>query len=231
MFQSVFELLSNVIFQTSLVEFGGNFPMPLSKEEEARLLEKNSKGDKNAREELVKHNMRLVVHVVKKYNNYYDTDELISVGSIGLVKAVDTYDYKKGTGLATYAARCIENEILMVLRSNKKRQNDMSIYEPLSYDKEGNEMTLSDLLSTEDDSVAKVVEDQLVSENIKKALHTVLDGREMEIIILRYGLDGNGCRTQKQVAKEFDISRSYVSRIEKKALGKLKEYLESNELV
>ena len=231
MFIGIFDFLSNIIFQTGMVDSSGTFPSPLSKEKERELVAKKLNGDEKARELLIKHNMRLVIHVVKKYNNYYDSDELISVGSIGLMKAVDTYSNDRGTGLATYAVRCIENEILMTLRANKKRQNDRSLYEPLSYDKEGNEITLIDLLATDEDEVTEKVERQIFNEKIMKIIDKLLDDREKQILMLRYGLDGGGVYTQIEISKKLDISRSYVSRIEKKALGKLKSYLLNNKLI
>ena len=221
----LFELLSNIIFQTSYVDCGGNYPPPLDKATEKIMIERRIGGDRDARDILVKHNMRLVMHVVKKYNNYSDIDELISVGSIGLVKAIDSYSLDRATGLATYAARCIENEILMTLRSNKKRRNDRSLYEPLSFDKEGNEISLIELLSVDEDSVTKEVENLDVANKLMEVLRKVLDKRELEILILRYGLCDTAIYTQIEVAAKFDISRSYVSRIEKKALKKARDYM------
>lgn len=221
----LFELLSTIIFQTSYVDCGGNYPPPLDKVTEKIMIERRISGDRDARDILVKHNMRLVMHVVKKYNNYSDIDELVSVGSIGLVKAIDSYSLDKATGLATYAARCIENEILMTLRSNKKRRNDRSLYEPLSFDKEGNEISLIELLSVDEDSVTKEVENLDVANKLMEVLRTVLDKRELEILILRYGLCDTAVYTQIEVSIKFNISRSYVSRIEKKALRKARDYM------
>lgn len=231
MISGVFEFLSNVIFQTCYIGSGGNFPKPLDKKSEAELLDKIAEGDIEARDKLIKHNMRLVIHVVKKYNNYYDTDELISVGSLGLIKAVKTYSKDKGTGFATYAARCIENEILMTLRSSKKRLQDKSLYEPLSFDKEGNEISFIDIIATDEEGVYKQVENEIMAEKLLAIMKKVLTAREYEIIKLRYGLQNSPNYTQMEIAKMLNISRSYVSRIEKKALQKIKDYLIENSLI
>ena len=182
-------------------------------------------GSKEAREELAKHNMRLVVHVAKKYSNYHDNDELISVGSIGLVKALNTYSPDKGTQFATYAARCIENEILMTWRANKKNLGNKSLYEPVSYDKEGNEVALIDLICQDEESVIGIVENKCVAEKLMQIIKSQLSEREYQIIAMRYGLEGRQPMTQKEVAKVFKISRSYVSRIETKVLEKLKKHM------
>lgn len=231
MLEGIFSLLSSIVLQTSYVDNKNSFPQPLPKEEEQELINRLKNGDESAKEELIKHNMRLVVHVVKKYNNYPDTDELISVGSIGLIKAVNTFVKGKGTQLATYAAKCIENEILMTLRAGKKHKNNRSLYEPVSFDKDGNEIMLIDLISTDEDSVINAVEKDIVAQKLMEILLKVLDERELEIIIMRYGLNNSATFTQIEVAEKFDISRSYVSRIEKKALKKVKNYMVANNLV
>ena len=218
-------LFSNVLFFSGYVNSKNTFPRPLDAEKEKQLLELMYAGDKEAREELAKHNMRLVVHVAKKYSNYHDNDELISVGSIGLVKALNTYSPEKGTQFATYAAKCIENEILMTWRANKKNLGNKSLYEPVSYDKEGNEVTLIDLISQDEESVIGMVESKCVAEKLMQVVKEQLEDREYQIIAMRYGLEGRNPMTQKQVAKVFDISRSYVSRIETKVLNKLKTYM------
>lgn len=169
--------------------------------------------------------MRLVVHVAKKYSNYHDNDELISVGSIGLVKALNTYSPDKGTQFATYAARCIENEILMTWRANKKNLGNKSLYEPVSYDKEGNEVALIDLICQDEESVIGIVENKCVAEKLMQIIKSQLSEREYQIIAMRYGLEGRQPMTQKEVAKVFKISRSYVSRIETKVLEKLKKHM------
>lgn len=218
-------LLGNLFFFSGFIANKNAFPKPLSPEKEKELLEKMYSGDKEAKEILAKHNMRLVVHIVKKYSNFHDNDELISVGSIGLVKALNSYSKDKGTQFATYAARCIENEILMTLRANKKNANNKSLYEPVSYDKEGNEVMLIDLIGQDEESVINIVENKFVYQRLSEIMKKYLTPREYEIICLRYGLNNQKPLTQKEIAKKFNISRSYVSRIETKVLSKLKEYL------
>ena len=180
-------------------------------------------GSSEAKDKLVKHNLRLVAHVVKKYSGAYETDDLISVGSIGLIKAINTFDYSKGTQLATYTARCIENEILMLLRSNKKHKNDVSLSEPVGSDKDGNELTLMDVLCEKEDSVFMSVDKSIEREKLLKFLEKVLDKREYRVMCLRYGLKGGKTYAQREVACFLKISRSYISRIEKRAIEKLKD--------
>lgn len=225
----IFALLGNIFFFTSYVKNKSCFPRPLSPEKESELLQRIWKGDAKAKEELINHNMRLVVHIVKKYSGYNDNDELISVGSIGLIKAVNTYAGGKGTQFATYASRCIENEILMTLRASKKLKGVKSLYEPVSSDKDGNEISLIDLLE-DDGNVMEEVENAIVREKLTKVVKKVLDDREYRIIKMRYGLENTPVYTQLQVADKFGISRSYISRIEKKAIGKLRKYITDNGL-
>ncbi|MDE6362629.1 MAG: sigma-70 family RNA polymerase sigma factor, partial [Clostridia bacterium] len=163
-------LFSNVLFFSGYINSKNAFPKPLDPQKEKQLLEQMYAGSKEAREELARHNMRLVVHVAKKYSNYHDNDELISVGSIGLVKALNTYSPEKGTQFATYAAKCIENEILMTWRANKKNLGNKSLYEPVSYDKEGNEVTLIDLISQDEESVIGIVESKCVAEKLMQVV-------------------------------------------------------------
>jgi RNA polymerase sporulation-specific sigma factor len=202
------------------------FPDPLTKEEEDKYVELASSGDENARNKLIEHNLRLVAHIVKKYENgSNDTDDLISIGTIGLIKGVDSYSKKHNTRLTTYAARCIENEILMHYRNNKKHSKDISINEPIGFDKEGNEITILDILKTDKPDF---IEDIHTKNNIKalKKYFNVLTDTEKEIIIKRYGLNNEDEITQKEIAKKLGISRSYVSRIEKRALTKiLREFI------
>lgn len=204
------------------------FPDPLSKEEEEKYIELAKVGDKDARNKLIEHNLRLVAHIVKKYdNNSNDTDDLISIGTIGLIKGIDSFSYKHGTRITTYCARCIENEILMYYRSNKKNNKNISLNESIGFDKDGNEITFLDILKTPDPDYAMEIHNQNNLELLKDYFK-VLNQREKEIIIKRYGLDGNKEVTQKEIAKEFGISRSYVSRIEKRALTKmLREYIKN----
>ena len=206
-----------------------SFPDPLTKEEEDLYVEKSKFGDKEARSKLIEHNLRLVAHIVKKYDSKNeDTDDLISIGTIGLIKGVDSYSKKKNTRLTTYAARCIENEILMYFRNNKKRSKDISINESVGFDKEGNEITILDILKTPAPDFALDIHKE---DNIAdlKIYFSVLTDREKEIITERYGLDDKDEITQKEIAKKLGISRSYVSRIEKRALTKiLREFLKHN---
>ena len=197
-------------------------PEPLSKEEEILYVEKSMDGDLEARSKLIEHNLRLVVFLSKKYENTgIDLEDLVSIGTIGLIKGVNTYKLDKNIKLATYASRCIENEILMYLRKNKKRRTEVSFEDSLSYDAEGNELHLEDILGTESDIVTKGLEE----ETEKKMLHTEiskLNNRDRQIMTLRYGLKSGKEMTQKDVAQVLGISQSYISRIEKKVIRKLK---------
>ena len=206
-----------------------SFPKPLSKEKEQEYLVLSAKGDKDAKEILVKHNLRLVAHIAKKYANYGDNDELISIGSIGLIKAVESFKSDKGTSLATYASRCIENEILMTMRTTKKHRSNVSLNEPIGVDKDGNELVIMDMLES-DQNVIEDVENSIMMEKMTAITKSVLDKREYEIIKMRYGLENTGALTQREVAKKFNISRSYVSRIEKKALEKIKKSVNKEDL-
>ncbi len=228
--ESLLALLKNLIIFSSYVTEKSSFPKPLSKEKEKEYLEKSAQGDKEAKEILVKHNLRLVAHIAKKYSNYGDNDELISIGSIGLIKAIESFKPDKGTQLATYASRCIENEILMTMRTSKKHRSNVSLNEPIGVDKDGNELVIMDMLC-DDCSVIEDVENSIMMEKLLRITKAVLDEREYEIIRLRYGLGGCGALTQREVAKKFDISRSYVSRIEKKALEKIKHSVNKEDLI
>lgn len=228
--ESLLALLKNLIIFSSYVTEKSSFPKPLSKEKEKEYLEKSAEGDKEAKEILVKHNLRLVAHIAKKYSNYGDNDELISIGSIGLIKAIESFKPDKGTQLATYASRCIENEILMTMRTSKKHRSNVSLNEPIGVDKDGNELVIMDMLC-DDCSVIDDVENSIMMEKLLRITKAVLDEREYEIIRLRYGLGGCGALTQREVAKKFDISRSYVSRIEKKALEKIKHSVNKEDLL
>ena len=228
--ESLLALLKNLIIFSSYVTEKSSFPKPLSKEKEKEYLEKSAQGDNEAKEILVKHNLRLVAHIAKKYSNYGDNDELISIGSIGLIKAIESFKPDKGTQLATYASRCIENEILMTMRTSKKHRSNVSLNEPIGVDKDGNELVIMDMLC-DDCSVIEDVENSIMMEKLLRITKAVLDEREYEIIRLRYGLGGCGALTQREVAKKFDISRSYVSRIEKKALEKIKRSVNKEDLM
>lgn len=207
-----------------------SFPKPLSREEEQQYLSLYRSGDENAKNILIERNLRLVAHIVKKYmSSGRDMDELIAIGIVGLVKAVNTYDDSKGSRLGTYAARCVDNELLMLLRMERKLNREISLYEPIGTDKEGNEISFIDVVEDPSDDV---LDQMMLDERIRKmyvAIGEVLTMREKEIIYKRYGLFGNTEITQKELGKTLGISRSYVSRIEKRALQKLRKYIEENE--
>ena len=201
------------------------FPDPLNKIEEEKCIELLKAGDKSARNKLIEHNLRLVAHIVKKYENNNDSDDLISIGTIGLIKGIDSYSKSHNTRITTYIARCIENEILMYFRNNKKHSRNISINESIGFDKEGNEITILDILKTDNPDYLKDIHTKNNIQLLKKYFN-VLNEREKEIIIKRYGLNNSDELTQKEIAKKLRISRSYVSRIEKRALTKmLKEFL------
>ena len=225
----IWYLLGKLLFFTGAISQKSSFPPPLSAEKEKECLERMAAGDSEAKELLIKHNLRLVAHVAKKYAGAAESDDLISVGSIGLIKAINTYSPGKGTQLATYTARCIENEILMLLRSNKKFRTNVSLSEAVGVDKDGNELTLMDLLAEKEDSVIRRVENNLLSEKFAVLTRQVLDDREYQIVRLRYGLQGCRPLAQREVAALLKISRSYVSRIEKKALEKIKRELQKKD--
>lgn len=227
--ENLLTLLKNLIIFSSYMTEKSSFPKPLSKEKEQEYLVLSAKGDKDAKEILVKHNLRLVAHIAKKYANYGDNDELISIGSIGLIKAVESFKSDKGTSLATYASRCIENEILMTMRTTKKHRSNVSLNEPIGVDKDGNELVIMDMLES-DQNVIEDVENSIMMEKLTAITKSVLDKREYEIIKMRYGLENTGALTQREVANKFNISRSYVSRIEKKALEKIKKSVNKEDL-
>ena len=222
-------LIGKIFFFTGMVQNKGTFPKPLSPEEEKKYLALARAGDKEAKEVLIKHNMRLVAHVVKKYAGAAETDDLLSVGSIGLIKAINTFQDGKGTQLATYTARCIENEILMLLRYGKKHKNNVSLTDPVGTDKDGNELTLIDLLSEKEDSVFAQVEKSIQREKFVALLKGFLNEREFSIISMRYGLIDGVALPQREVAKKLGISRSYISRIEKRAIEKARENLNEDD--
>ena len=227
MFASLLSLISNSWFLILRVSpIGNSFPKPLSSAEESEAILKMETGDDQAKELLIRHNLRLVAHIVKKfYASREDQDDLISVGTIGLIKAISSYNSGKNIRLATYAAKCIENEILMYFRTLKKQSGEVSLSDPIDTDKDGNALTLIDIISCED----TMLDDLADAERRGTLLRLVVDAlseRERDIIIMRYGLYGNKPHTQQTVAEHFNISRSYVSRIEMKALEKLKAHLE-----
>ncbi len=223
---SVFDIISNSIFLTGYINGNNTFPMPLNEKEERKYLIQLREGDKKAKGVLIERNLRLVAHIVKKYSfPNKDVDELISIGTVGLIKAIDSFDVTKGTRLATYASRCIENEILMLFRNSKKQKSEVYLQDPIGVDKEGNEICLIDVLSSEKDSVIDKVENNLQIKALYSKMLEILSERECNIIKMRYGLEDGRFRTQREIASMLKISRSYVSRIEKKALKKLEKAL------
>ena len=217
------KIASAVYYFALHVKGAGSFPPPLSAEREAELLEKSQNGDDGARNELIEHNLRLVAHIVKKYyNTGADQDDMISIGTIGIIKAVSTFNADKGIHLATYASRCIENEILMFFRNQKKTAQDVFISDPIDTDKDGNTLTLIDVIADKSD-IADEIDTKIKVEKLRVILPVCLSERERLIIEMRYGLCGREELTQREIAKKLNISRSYVSRIEKSALEKLRK--------
>ena len=222
MLEFLWTILGKIIFFTGAIGSKNSFFKPLGKEEEERYLVLAEKGDKEAKDVLVKHNMRLVAHIAKKYPGTAEQDDLISVGSIGLIKAIATYKTGIGTTFATYSARCIENEILMLIRSNKKHKNTVSLTDPVGTDKDGNELTLMDLLFEKEDCVFEDVERTLQRDKLLLQMQRILTHREFSVLCLRYALKGGIPLAQREVATAMQISRSYISRIEKHAIEKLR---------
>lgn len=223
MFNLILQLISNLYYFALHVTGAGSFPSPLSAKREAELLEKSHNGDIRARNTLVEHNLRLVAHIVKKYYAASsDQDDLLSIGTIGLIKAVSTFKTDKNIRLATYASRCIENEILMFFRNQKKSSQDVYISDPIESDKDGNALMLIDVIADKNDIVEEL-DTKIKLQKLKSIIGTVLDPRELEIITLRYGIGGSPELAQREIAERLGISRSYVSRIEKSALEKLRK--------
>lgn len=213
----------NYIYLLLGVSNGQCFPPPLSKKEETEEFYKMAEGDDRARTRLIEHNLRLVAHIVRKYySTQKNQEDLISIGSIGLIKAIDSFKFENGARFATYAAKCIQNEILMYFRSQKKLQSEISINETIDVDRDGNPLTYLDIISTPE-TIAEDIDMQMNVDKVKSLVDTVLDERSREIIVLRYGLNGYQPKTQREVAAYLGISRSYVSRIEKRALELLKD--------
>ena len=230
MFLNLISLIKGMLFFTG--SYGNNvFPEPLNSDEEEKYVDLMLEGDKNARSVLIEHNLRLVAHIVKKFDNKSsDTDDLISIGTIGLIKGIDTYKKNPKVKITTYAARCIQNEILMYYRSNKKNQFTVSLNDSIGYDKEGNEINLGDLIEDKKEDILDTIEIQENIDLLNKYLK-VLNKREKEIIIKRYGLNNEPDLTQKEIADKLGISRSYVSRIEKRALTKiLREFIKNKKV-
>ena len=220
---AVLFVLSNVAYFALYLGNANSFPKPLSAKQEREYLEKMEQGDNLAKEKLIEHNLRLVAHIIKKYySNDNDQDDLISIGTIGLIKGINNFKVDKGTRLATYCARCIENEILMYFRSQKKTSLDTYMNDPIDIDSEGNPLTLNDIIAV-NDTIADDLDFKIKSEKLRKFVCEIPDRREKEIIVMRYGLGEREPLTQREVAKKLKISRSYVSRIEKKALSNLRK--------
>ena len=224
----IFEFLREIFFYSGY--FGSNtksFPKPLSQEEERKYIELYMKGDEHAREILIEHNLRLVAHIAKKFasNGSATIEDYISIGTIGLIKGVNTFNLEKGRQLVAYIARCIENEILMYLRAGKKSSGEIFLAESIGEDKEGNNLSLIDVIGADEHSVDEQVETKIETEKLKGILSKTLTERELLVIQMRYGIGGKQVLPQREIAKRLGISRSYVSRIEKKALGKLNREL------
>ena len=226
MFGGVFDALFNYIYLFARVNSGQSFPPPLDPDEEARLFTAFKNGDREARGRLIEHNLRLVAHIIKKYySEAKNQDDLMSIGTIGLIKAIDSFKPENGTRFATYAGKCLQNEILMYFRSQKKLSQEVSINETIDTDKDGNPLTYIDVICTED-TIAEEIDLKLKCRRAMRVIKEDLDPREKQVIVMRYGLDMRPAHTQREIASVLGISRSYVSRIEKGVLDKLRSYLE-----
>ena len=223
--------MNKIMLFSSYVDHASSFPKTLTPEEERYYLEKLQQGDMEAKSVLVSHNLRLVAHIVKKYSNSSkDADDLISVGAIGLIKAINSYSLDKGAQLSTYAARCIENEILMLFRANKKHQGNISLEETIGTEKDGNEIMLADVICDLDTDVLEMVESNILTEKLINIIKNSLSEREYKILCMRYGIGGQVAYTQREVAKKLGISRSYISRLEKKALETVRQQVRSKKI-
>ena len=227
--ETFMSFMQKVLMFSSYINNTSSFPKPLTRDEEAKYLELWQNGDEQAKEILIQHNLRLVVHIVKKYNQAEEADDLISVGSLGLIKAINTYKSGFGTQFSTYAARCIENEILMLIRANKKHKTNVNIEDVLGRDDEDNEITINDLSFAEGETVEVLAEHKNKAEQLDCCLKKFLTVREYQILCLRYGLKDNPALPQREVAEKLGISRSYISRIEKKAIDVLRKNLSKDD--
>ena len=224
-------MIGNVTFLTAYITGNASFPQPLNEEEEKSYLIKLKEGDLLAKGILVERNLRLVAHIVKKFSYPgNDIDDLISIGTVGLIKGIDSFDMSKGIRLATYVSRCIENEMLMLIRSNKKIKREMSIQDPIGNDKDGNEISLIDVLSSDEDSVIDIVERKIQLKQICNEINIGLNDREKAVIQMRYGLLDGKPRTQREISLSIGISRSYISRIEQRVLKKLNKKLDKSNI-
>jgi len=228
-FENFMTFLSKVLFFSGMVAEKSSFPKPLSKADEETYIRAFHNGDMKAKEVLIKHNLRLVAHIVKKYNGAAEADDLISCGTIGLIKAINSFKLDKGTQISTYAARCIENEILMYLRVTKKHQQVHSLNEALGNDKDGNDIILADIIADDSEPQTDIAEHRDMMKKLISAMRERLSDREYKIIALRYGIDTNIALPQREVAKKLGISRSYISRIEKHAIEIIKEIVEESQ--
>ena len=230
LFSGLINLLTKILFFTGKIDTNNAFDKPMTLEEEKIQFELMKQGDKNAEEMLIRHNLRLVAHIAKKYKNTsIELDDLISIGTIGLMKSIKTFSYEKGNSFSTYASRCIENEILMTFRSDKKNANTVYLEDVISVDKDGNNLSLFEILNDTGPDVYSQIENKIIYKKIEKIIQSKLSQREREIIIKRYGLCGEIPKTQIELAEELDISRSYISRLEKKAILLIKNNLFTKE--
>lgn len=221
MFGLFFEWIQTILILAGYVSGSAAFPKPLSNEDEKKYLEQYANGSEEAKNILIEHNLRLVAHIAKKYSDEKNLEDLISIGTIGLIKGINTFKPSKNPKLSTYISRCIENEVLMFLRSSKKLQNEVSIDESIGTDREGNNMTFSDILTADNSDVSDIISGKLEAQKLYKAMSRVLNENEINILCWRYGLGNQKKKTQKEIADILGISRSYVSRIEKKCLERL----------
>lgn len=228
-FETYITFMQKLMLFSSYIKNNSSFPKPLTQKEETEYLKKYAEGNKEAYKVLIEHNLRLVAHIVKKYNGADEADDLISVGSLGLIKAINSFKLNHGTQFSTYAAKCIENEILMLLRVNKKHKNTVSIEDVLGSDDEENELALEDIMANNDENIENQVCNSILSDKLNTKLKNYLTKREYLIICLRYGINGHPALTQREVAAKLKISRSYISRLEKKALETMKDVLDEKE--
>ena len=230
MLELLMRLFEQIMFLTGFVGGSAAFPKALSAEEERKYLEMYAGGDINAKNILIEHNLRLVAHITRKYSSEYNSEDLISIGIIGLIKGINTFNHQKNRKLSAYISRCIENEILMHLRSSKKLSNEVSLDETIGTDKEGNSLTFADILPSDGGDIIENLSLKMTSASLYKAIDKVLNNVEKDIIVWRYGLYGNERLAQREVATKLNISRSYVSRIEKRALNKLADELKEHNI-
>lgn len=228
MLNAVFEWLRTVILMAGYVSGSAAFPRPLTAEEEAEYLDRLAKGDSKAKDILIEHNLRLVAHIAKKYSDERNGEDIISIGTIGLIKGINTFSPEKNKKLSSYVSRCIENEVLMYLRTVKKHRTEVYLDDTLGTDGEGNSMTLGDILANDDTDIADLIADNIEAKNLYRVMKTELSPTEYAIMVRRYGLGGLKRLTQQEIANSLGISRSYVSRIEKKCLIKLSQKLKSD---